>query len=447
MGLAEKGDAVLQRKAMEQLINWHATKHYRALLVSGARQVGKTYLIEQFAHAHYEHFIEINLLDEPEAREAFNVATSSSDLFMRLSGYVGAELVPDETLIFIDEVQESKEVVTFIKFLVQRDDFDYILSGSLLGVELKNIKSVPVGYLDMVSMYPLDFEEYTWANGITAAHWTLLKDAFASRTPVPDYLHKRMLQLYHQYLLVGGMPDAVNAFLDSQNIQAVRKVQNVIISQYRADAAKYNPQNQIALNRIYDLIPSELNNQNKRFVFSNIEKNGRLSRFENDFLWLVEAGIALSVYNVKDLRYPLMLNMDSTLFKLFLSDVGLLTHSIGVNATREMLAGRTDVNFGSLYENAVAQELHAHGFAPYYFKNKHLGELDFVVEIDDRIVPVEVKSGKDYTRHSALNNALHGEGHSIEQAYVLCEGELRAVGAVTYLPIYMVSLLQNGKSS
>jgi predicted AAA+ superfamily ATPase len=435
---------MLQRKAMDELISWHEAKHYRALLVSGARQVGKTYLIEQFAHAHYDHFVEINLLDEPEACAAFSAAKSSEDLFMRLSGYVGDELVPDKTLIFIDEVQESKEIVTFIKFLVQRDDFDYILSGSLLGVELKNIRSVPVGYLDMLTMYPLDFEEYTWANGVTPEHWALVKEAFDRKAKVPDYLHDKMLQLYHQYLLVGGMPDAVNVFLETKNIQAVRKVQNVIVAQYRADAAKYNPANQIALNRIYDLIPSELNNQNKRFIFSNIEKNGRLSRFENDFLWLVEAGIALPTYNIKDLRYPLMLNMDSTLFKLFLSDVGLLTYSIGMNATREMMAGRTDVNYGALYENAVAQELCAHGFAPYYFKNNRLGELDFVVEIDDRVVPLEVKSGKDYTRHSALNNALHIKDYGIEQAYVLCEGELSVVGAVTYLPIYMVSLLQSG---
>jgi predicted AAA+ superfamily ATPase len=412
--------------------------------VSGARQVGKTYLIREFAKANYSHFIELNLLQNDAARDAFNAATSAKDLFARISAYAEAELVPNKTLIFIDEVQESKEAVTKIKFLAERDDFDYILSGSLLGTELKNIRSVPIGYLDEVTMYPLDFEEYSWANGISPEVYSLAVESLQNQTEVPDYLHSRLLELFHQYLIVGGMPAAVAEYQDKQNLQVVRRIQGNIIAQYKMDAAKYNPKNQVTINRVYDMIPKELNSQNKRFKVKDIEGKARLSRYNNDFLWLCEAGVALPVYNAKEPRYPLMLNMDSSYFKLFLSDVGMLTCTVGMNATREMLAGRRDVNYGSLYENAVAQELAAHGFELYYFKNKNIGELDFVIEIDGKVVPIEVKSGKTYNRHSALNKVLSVQNYRIDQAYVFYDGNVKQAGAVTYLPIYMVSLLETG---
>jgi predicted AAA+ superfamily ATPase len=365
---------MLKRKAMNRLESWRDSRHYRALLVSGARQVGKTYLIREFAKTHYNNYIEINLLYDNEARDAFNAAQSANALFSAITAYGDGELVANETLIFIDEVQESKEVVTFIKSLVERNDFDYILSGSLLGVELKNIRSVPVGYLDMLTMYPLDFEEYCWSYGIKDDLKSQALDAFKNKTEVPEYLHKRLMQLFHEYLIVGGMPAAVDSFRGNQNIQWLRDIQSNIIAQYKQDAAKYNAANQVFINRIYDMIPKELSSQNKRFKVKDIDGKTRLSRYSNDFLWLCEAGVAIAVYNAKEPRYPLMLNMDSSYFKLFMSDVGLLTCVVGMNATREMLADRRDVNYGALYENAVAQELAAHKFDMYYFKNKNMGD-------------------------------------------------------------------------
>jgi predicted AAA+ superfamily ATPase len=432
---------VLSRKAWQRLQGWHDARHYRALLVSGARQVGKTYVIREFAKATYRHCAELNLLENTAARDAFGAAKSANDLFARLSVFADAPLVPGETLIFIDEVQECKEIITQIKFLAEREDFDYILSGSLLGIELRNVHSTPVGFLDELTMFPLDFEEFCWASGISEDVFSLLRELLGATAEVPDFLHDRLLRLYHQYLVVGGMPDAVAEFQSGQNVQLVRQIQRNIIAQYKMDAAKYNPERQMPISRIYDLIPKELDAQNKRFKVKDIDGKTRLSRYEDDFLWLCDAGVALPAYNAREPRYPLMLNMDTSYFKLFLSDVGMLTCAIGMDATREMLSGRNDVNYGSLYENAVAQELVSQGYDLYYFKNKNLGELDFLVEHNNSVLPVEVKSGKSYTRHSALNKLLYVENYSIDRAVVLHEGNSSKVGAISYLPIYMAGLL------
>jgi predicted AAA+ superfamily ATPase len=290
-------------------------------------------------------------------------------------------------------------------------------------------------------MFPLDFEEFCWASGISEDVFSQLHEFLSDTGEVPDFLHERLLRLFHQYLVVGGMPDAVAEFLSSQNIQLVRQIQRNIIAQYKMDAAKYNSERQMPISRIYDLIPKELNAQNKRFKVKDIDGKTRLSRYEDDFLWLCDAGVALPAYNAKEPRYPLMLNMDTSYFKLFLSDVGMLTCAIGMDATREMLSGRNDVNYGSLYENAVAQELISHGYDLYYYKNKNLGELDFIIEQNNSVLPVEVKSGKSYTRHSALNKLLYVENYNINEAVVLHEGNSSKVGAISYLPIYMVALL------
>ena len=431
----------LRRKALESMETWYRFRSKQALLVTGARQVGKTFLIREFARNHWEHVAEFNFYENIRARDAVSAATNTRDLFMRLSVFADQPLVPGKTVLFLDEIQECDNVLTAIKFLMERKDFDYILSGSLLGVVLKGILSAPVGYLSTVKMYPLDFEEYCWANGIGADVLSEVKRCCAARVPVDEYVHERLLDLFHRYLICGGMPDPLQAFLETDSIPAVRVRQEAIVGQYQWDITKYAGKRARAVRRIFELIPSEIGRQDKRFVVRDVDGDSHFDRYDNDFMWLTDANVALPTYNVTEPRYPLKTNLEATRFKLFSSDVGILTYQCGMDIVRDMIAGRHDINYGALYENAVAQELAAHGHDLMYFKNRALGELDFVIQAGERVVPIEVKSGKSYTRHSALNKVLNVGNYGIEHAVVLHEGNVETKGSVSYLPIYMAMCL------
>ena len=437
---------MLRRKALERLDFWKSHKVSQALLVDGARQVGKTSIIEEFGRTRYKHMVEFNLIDRPDVLKAIQGVETADDLFMAITAFAENELVPGETLIFLDEIQCCSNVVTMVKFLVQRyGQYDYVLSGSLLGTELKSVKSVPVGFLDSFTMYPLDFEEYCWARGASSQVLDEVGAAFRELRPVNPAVHQRMSDLFHEYLIVGGMPAAVSAFVADRNLQTVRLLQRSIVDRYRDDISQYaqSLNDARAIRRIFDLIPAELNQQNKRFRITQIDNGARLSREEDRFLWLVDAGVALPAYNVDEPRYPLMLSMKSRLFKLFLNDVGLLTCMCGMDVVRDLLSDRTDINFGSLYENVVAQELKAHGFDLYYYKNNSIGELDFVIEYPrDRVLPLEIKSGKSYKRHSAMTKALATENFGMHRGIVFAETNVETAQSVDYLPIYMISQLQ-----
>ena len=433
---------MLKRKAMDALINWQNNNDGQALLVSGARQVGKTYLIEQFIHKNYEHVVKFDLVDQVDVKKALDVVSNSQELFMALSAYAGSEMIPGKTVIFIDEVQECKEVLTLVKYLVQRKGFDYILSGSLLGVELRDMRSAPVGYLHVLDMYPLDFKEFCWANGLGDDAWAEAFTSYSEKRPVFLAVHKRLITLFHWYLVTGGMPQAVDAFTSSQNISLVRERQEDILRLYRYDISKYAEQGRrLAIREIYDQMPAQLDSQSKRFNFSTIAPKGTYERYKDDFLWLIDAGVAIPVRNVREPKHPLRLVEDRSFFKLFINDVGLLTAACGIEPVRNILANDVDVNYGSIYENVVAQELSAHGSSVRFFRNRKQGELDFVIEYGEKIVPIEVKSGKNYKRHSALNNVLDVKNYGIDQAIVLCEDNVSVSGKIVYLPVYMVAFI------
>lgn len=433
---------MLKRKALTQFETWFRTRTKQALLVTGARQVGKTFLIREFARSHWEHVVEINFLENTDARAAVETATNSTELFMRLTVFANAPLVPGKTVFFLDEIQECKEAVTAIKFLKEREDFDYILSGSMLGVELKGIASAPVGFLSTVKMYPLDFEEYCWANGLDENVIDAARCAFEKKQPLDEFVHKRLLSLFHQYLISGGMPDAVSSFAESDDIARARTAQEAIVTQYRWDISKYADNRARVVRRIFDLMPSEISQQDKRFVVRDVEGDSHFDRYDNDFMWLTDANVALPTYNVREPRYPLAVNLESAKFKLFSSDVGLLTYQCGMDVVRGILGDRPDINFGAIYENAVAQELAAHGHSLYYFKARNVGELDFVIQTSEgRVIPIEVKSGKGYKRHSALTHALSTPNYGIEEAIVLCEGNTEVGDQISYLPVYLAMFL------
>ena len=344
--------------------------------------------------------------------------------------------------MFFDEVQECPEIVTAIKFLVEEGSYRYILSGSLLGVEIKNLRSAPVGYMDVKDMYPLDLEEFAAAVGINDRIIEALRNHFADGTVVDDFIHEKMMEIFRLYLIVGGMPAAVDKYLTTNNLQEVMAEQQAIIRLYKQDIAKYDPNHKLYIQEIFDRIPAELDAKNKRFILKNLNENIKFSRYQNSFLWLKDAGVALPVYNVEEPTVPLILSSSRNLFKLFMADIGLLANLYADGIQLKILDNEPSINFGSIYENAVAQELWAHGFPLYYYNNKRQGELDFVIEQNGEVLPIEVKSGKDYERHKALTNVVSTTTYQISKAIVLCNDNVKKVGKITYLPIYMLMFIK-----
>ncbi|NMM93291.1 ATP-binding protein [Bifidobacterium oedipodis] len=433
---------MLRRKALERFRFWKEHKTKQALLVTGARQVGKSTLIRAFAEESYDHVVMFDLVDNMRARDSFAQAQSAQDLELRMSVMSDVDMVPGSTVVIVDEVQECPQIVTFIKYLVDKGNYDFILSGSMLGVALDNIRSIPVGYLTEVRMFPMDFEEFCWANGVPETAFDMLRQCVSQRKPIADYLHNRFADLFKRYLLVGGMPDAVNAFLQSNDIGQVRIIQNDLRRYYREDISKYAPKDRrLVIQNIYDLVPSELLHSGRRFHLGSIEGVKRFTQVQDEFLWLTNAGVALAQYNIAELAHPFLLSENRNKIKLFYSDVGLLTGAYSKEASRDILDDNPSVNLGSTYENFVVQELAAHGFQTRYYQSKAIGEIDAAIErADGTVVVFEVKSGRSYKSHAALDNALASTNCHVDEAYVLYNGNVEASGSIMYIPVYAVGL-------
>lgn len=432
---------MIARKIEKVLDEFYDRKEKKALLITGARQTGKTFSIREFGKR-YTSFVEINFLENKAACSLFENAENREEIMLRMSMFAEVPLIPGETLIFLDEVQECKEIVTAVKFLVEEGSYQYVLSGSLLGVDLKDIRSVPVGYMETVEMYPLDFEEFAVANGVSERVLNVLKNSFIEVKEVDSLVHDKMMELFRLYLIVGGMPAVVSKYLETNNLQEVIREQKSILEAYKKDIGKYDPENKLYLEDIFDLIPSELNSKNKRFILKDLNENFKFSRYRNSFVWLKDAGVALPVFCVEEPSNPLLLSKATNLFKLFLSDVGLLAAMYMNNIQIKVLNREKDINFGAIYENVAAQELKAHGFELYYFNSKKQGELDFLIEAGGEVLPVEIKSGKDYTKHAALNHVLENERYHISKAYVFHNGNVCQKGKVRYYPVYMLMFVK-----
>ena len=430
---------MLYREIEEKIKDFFQTEKKSALMITGARQVGKTYCIREFAKENFPYVIEINFLEMPSAVTLFENASDSRDILLRISALTDVPMEKGKTLIFFDEVQKCPEIVTVIKFLVDEGSYRYILSGSLLGVELKNLRSEPVGYMGVKDMYPLDFEEFISCVGINENVIASLRNAWEVRTPVDGFIHLKIMELFRLYLVVGGMPAAVSKYIESNNLQEVMAVQQDIIRLYKRDIAQYDPNNKLYIEEIFNLIPPELNAKNKRFILKRLNENAKFERYQNSFLWLANAGVALPVYNIEEPKVPLLLARSRNLFKLFQSDIAA-QYAEGIQL--RIITGDKDINYGSIYENAVAQELVAHGIEPYYYNNKKRGELDFVIELGGNVLPIEVKSGKDYEIHRALSNIMDSEEYSLSKAVVFNNDNLRVDGKIIYAPIYMVMFLE-----
>ena len=434
---------MIARKTEKSIKNWLHNSN-KALLVSGARQVGKTYTIRQCLQDEHVDYLEINLIEQPEFVSLIEKSRTVDDFIVNVSALTDYSFIPGESVFFIDEVQELSDIITRIKFWVDDGRFKYVLSGSLLGIELKSLRSAPVGYLQEVTMYPLDFEEFLRASGVTDIVISHLKECFVERKPVGDEVNAKMMEHFRRYLVVGGMPDAVKEFISSMNISRVSDIQENIIELYKRDFTKYEEkEKKLRLVSIYDIMPSELLRQNKRFNYADLQKGLKFERIESSFLWLKAAGVVITTYKASEPRVSLKQNEKSSFVKLYSSDVGLLTCQYGRAMKAAILDDNNKINLGGIYENAVAMELKAHGFDSYYYNSHSIGELDFIVEENLHVVPIEVKSGKDYTVHSAIDKVVNNAEYEVEKAYVFANCDVSANGKFIYMPIYMCAFISN----
>lgn len=436
---------MLKRKAFDRLKEWKKQPDKKALLITGARQIGKTFLVRRFGMEEYQNFVEINFITESRAADIFSENMNADTIIANLTAYTRKEMTPGKTLIFFDEIQECPRARTAIKFLVEDGRFDYIESGSLLGVNYKEVPSYPVGFEEQYQMYPLDLEEFLWANGVREETLAVLRECYVHCKPVSPSMHETVNSLFSYYVITGGMPAVVQCFVETHDMARVLRIQQDIVELYRQDISKYSQTDKIRIKDIFGRIPAELNDKNKRFMLSDIKKTARMSRYESSFMWLSDAGVSLPCYNVTEPKLPLVINEKRNLFKLFLGDVGLLCAMCMENVQFDILQGDLTVNMGSILENAAAQMLTAKGFRIFYFDKKNIGEIDFLVQRDKQVIPVEVKSGNDYKKHAALDNILKVEDWGLEEAFVFCRGNVERQEKITYLPWYMMMFLERSR--
>lgn len=441
---------MLRRKIRPVIYNHLASKNSKIMVIDGARQIGKSYIIRDVAKELFPNYIEIDFVEDKAGDKIFESATTTEEFYFRLSTIAGDKMQgnKENTIIFLDEIQAYPHLLTLLRFLRKDGRYTYIASGSLLGVSLRNTPSVPAGDILITHMFQLDFEEFLWANGFSEEAIGSLEQKFSARESLDDAMHEKMLDLFKKYLLVGGLPDAVNEFINSRNMVAVRAIHDAIHTLYGADAAQYDEDHKLQITRLYNMVPSLMANKKKRVVYKDIEEKGdkRSDDYREEFDYIIGAGICLDVKAISSPTFPLKESESKNLLKLYLNDVGLLTNALYKYNIDAVMNDRLSVNLGSVYESVVASELKAHGTGQlFYYDNKAHGEVEFILDDYDNaaILPIEVKSGKDYTIHRALNTFLSNPNYRVKQAFVLSNAqEIRQEGYVTYLPIYFTMFIR-----
>ena len=440
---------MLYRKITSYIEDYLKSDTDKILILEGARQIGKSFSIREAGARLYPNYVEINFVEDDEGDQLFKNIHKKEDFYLTLSMVAGDRLSGrDDTLVFLDEIQHYPQYLTMLKFLREDGRYRYIASGSLLGITLQDTTSIPVGSIIRKEMFQLDFEEFLIANGFGTEAIAMLRHSYENRQSLTEEHHNRMLDLFRRYLLVGGMPDAVNVYLDTHNIVRVRDVQDNIRSMYADDASKYEKEHskKLLIRRIYEMVPSQMENKKKRIVAQEIrgKEGDRFAQYQEEFEYLVSSGISLAVHAISNPHFPLSESLQKNLLKLYLNDVGMLSGMLYHNNIRPILDDVRSINLGSVYESVVAQELRAHGHKLFYYDNRKQGEVDYLV--DDYTAmsahPIEVKSGKDYTVHSALNNLLKNPDYNIQAATVISnEREIRQDGKITYMPVYLVMFM------
>ena len=432
---------MLKRKIISELVKWKQESSNKALLIKGARQIGKTTIVRQFAMAHYKNMVEINFEQMPMAKQAFEGNLDARTILINLSAMGFGPLEPGQTLIFFDEIQSCPQARTSIKFLVEDGWYDYIESGSLLGINYKDVSSFPVGYEQQLDMYPMDFEEFLWANGVSSDVIDVLRLSYNNISSLPDFLHDQIMLHFRKYLIIGGMPEVVNNFVVNGDINKITQIQSNILGGYRNDIAKYAGKDKILAKRVFDSIPEQLCKKDKRFVLADLEKGASQRKYGDATMWLVDAGIAYFSFNVSALELPLAFSEKRNLYKLFMLDTGLLCSLCLPAMQFEVLNGIIDINEGALTENFVASEMIKRGKQIYYYDKKSKQELDFVFLDNNKVSIIEVKSGKDYKRHASLDAAIAIKNNNIGRPMVFSRFNVEKDNGIIYYPLYMTMFL------
>lgn len=439
---------MLYRKIESSIREYLQGPRKRVLVVQGARQIGKSFIIRHVASELFSNYIELNLVEDKEGNRQFENVHTVEDFYFRLSLIAGDKMKGnrDNTVVFLDEIQEYPQLLTLLKFLNADGRFTFVASGSLLGITLRSTTSIPVGSLHIMDMYPLDFIEFLRANSVGELAIDMLREKFRRDEAPDEATHRQLLALWKKYLLVGGMPDAVNSFVESQNIVEVRDIQRDILRLYVADASKYDQEHRLVIKRVYELIPSNMENKAKRIVASDIEhkRGARFASYMEEFEYLISSGIALEVMAVNNPKYPLSETMTKNLLKLYLNDPGLLSSILYGRDAEAVLDDKLSVNLGSLYESGVASQLKALGYKLFYYDNKKRGEVDFLINdtASQTVLPLEIKSGKDYKVHSAIDKFVDTPDYGINRAMVFSNNrEIERVGKITHYPIYYVAFI------
>ena len=433
---------MLTRKVQKILQDYYKNGSNKILVIDGARQIGKSYIIRHEGKRYFKNYIEVNFWEDKRGEQLFADVATVKDFYLRLSAYAGDKMgSAKDTLVFLDEIQVYPSLLTLLKFLKDDERFTYIASGSQLGLAMNQTMSRPGGRIQRLKMSPMDFEEFLWANEVGSEVIEHARYQFEQRLPLEQSLHKKFLDLYKRYLLIGGLPDAVNTYLQTSNIVAVRAVHDEIYELYKDDAVQYNPSKALTVKRIYEMIPSNMENKKNRLYYKDIEgkKGKRSSDYIEELEYLISSGVAIDVLAISNPKFPLKESESKKLMKLYLNDVGLLTNILYKYNINAVLADERSINLGSVYETVVAQELKAHGYALKYYDNKSKGEVDYLVDDYDNltVLPIEVKSGKDYKNHRALDVFMGNEEYNIKRAVVLSnDREIATKGKVTYLPVY-----------
>ena len=419
----------------------------RIMLVDGARQIGKTFIIRYVGEKLFENYVEINLLEDFNGGKQFAHVRDIDEFYLQVGiaakGRLGSK---ENTLIFLDEIQAYPQLLTMLKFLKEDNKYTYIASGSLLGVALKKTVSIPMGSIKELHMYPMDFEEFLLANGVSEDVLNKLEDAFNNRKNLPEGVHNKLLTLFKYYLICGGLPDAVRIFIEERNVVKTRELQLETHNYYGLDASQYDSENGLKIRTIYELIPSFMENKKKRVVVKDIsnKKGETFEKYQDEFDYLIASGITNEVKAVPTPNFPLSQSMEKNLLKLYINDVGILTALLYGNNINSIINDERSINLGSVYETVAASELKAHGYNLFYYDNRKKGEVDFLIDDYDtqKVLPIEIKSGKDYSTHAALDRFISNEDYSVEKAFVFSnEREIKTEGKITYYPIYMIMFL------
>ena len=445
----------LKRKMESQLLEWLNTNY--SLLIKGPRQVGKTFLLENFIHDHFASAVSLSFHNNVPLIKAVLTSRDQSDFLLRLGAFT-ASPIERGCCVFLDEIQEFYtyltkhpeideyfDLLTAMKEITSKFGIRFALSGSLLRLHLEKVNLNPEGSLLQLDLHPLDFEEFLWARGVSQDLIDLARAKTEKKEAVPDYLHDRLLREFQLYLLVGGMPAAVSEFIDKNSFYYVGLAHKTIDDFVRQDITKYAPdEGKIKIESIYELLPRELSSPTKRFALSSIQGHKKNEQEYMNFGWLSQAGVAILANAVSEPMAPLKASSSLNKVKMFHEDVGLLTYLLmDPELKQKIVLGETNTNFGAIYENAAAELLHAHGFQDlYYYFKKNIGEVDFLLERGGQVELIEIKSGKDYSRHSALKNLLSIANYSFGAARVYCNDNFSSKDGIDYYPIYAIEFLR-----